>query len=117
MSTKQALAAPVHAVVLPRCADCAGPIGVHEGPADGWQLEDGRTVCHACCVKDTKECLDPSSGKTLEVVYTWDDGREEVRYRRPFPSAEAWKFIGQVRTLRERAIRGRYESPYSWRIV
>lgn len=59
----------------------------------------------------------PASGKVLEVVFTWDDGREEVRYRRPFPSPEAWKFIGQVRTSRERAIQCRYESPYSWRIV
>jgi hypothetical protein len=39
---------------LPKCADCGGPIGQDEGPKDGWQLEDGRTVCQACCVKDTK---------------------------------------------------------------
>lgn len=32
-----------------RCADCAGPIGQDDGPKDGWQLEDGRTVCHRCC--------------------------------------------------------------------
>lgn len=38
-----------------RCADCAGPIGKDNGPPDGWQLEDGRTVCHACCVFDTKK--------------------------------------------------------------
>ena len=36
-----------------RCADCAGPIGLDDGPKDGWQLEDGRTVCQRCCVKDT----------------------------------------------------------------
>lgn len=36
-----------------QCADCGGPIGQDAGPPDGWQLEDGRTVCHACCVKDT----------------------------------------------------------------
>lgn len=35
------------------CADCGTPIGQDSGPKDGWQLEDGRTVCHACCVKDT----------------------------------------------------------------
>ena len=38
-----------------RCADCGAQIGQDEGPPDGWQLEDGRTVCHACCVKDTRE--------------------------------------------------------------
>lgn len=35
------------------CADCNGPIGQDNGPPDGWQLEDGRTVCHACCSVDT----------------------------------------------------------------
>jgi len=36
------------------CADCRGPIGEDHGPPDGWQLEDGRTVCHACSVRDLK---------------------------------------------------------------
>lgn len=40
-----------------RCADCGGAIGVDLGPPDGWQLEDGRTVCHDCCVNDTRHCL------------------------------------------------------------
>jgi len=31
-----------------KCADCGGPVG-ETGPPDGWQLEDGRTVCHTCC--------------------------------------------------------------------
>ena len=35
-----------------RCADCGCRIGRDNGPPDGWQLEDGRTVCHACCVAD-----------------------------------------------------------------
>ena len=34
------------------CADCAGPIGLDAGPKDGWQLEDGRTVCQKCCGQD-----------------------------------------------------------------
>lgn len=38
----------------PRCADCGGLIGRDGGPGDGWQLEDGRTVCNACCVLDTE---------------------------------------------------------------
>jgi len=37
-----------------RCADCGGELGNDSGPKDGWQLDDGRTVCHACCVADTK---------------------------------------------------------------
>jgi hypothetical protein len=47
----------------------------------------------------------------VEIVYTWEDGREEVRYRRPFPSPGAWKLIRQVswnRTLHR-------DSRYSWR--
>ena len=39
------------------CADCGGPVGLDDGPPDGWQLDDGRTVCHACCVVDfSTEC-------------------------------------------------------------
>jgi hypothetical protein len=38
--------------VKPRCADCGGPIGQAHGPPDGWQLEDGRTVCQVCCGRD-----------------------------------------------------------------
>ena len=40
------------------CADCGDKIGSDAGPEDGWQLENGRTVCHACCVKDTKKVFD-----------------------------------------------------------
>ncbi len=40
------------------CSDCNGLIlGVDE-PRDGWQLEDGRTVCGKCCVKDTQQFAD-----------------------------------------------------------
>ena len=39
-------------VVVRRCADCGCRIGQDKGPPDGWQLEDGRTVCHACCAAD-----------------------------------------------------------------
>ena len=39
------------------CADCGAEIGLDAGPKDGWQLEDGRTVCHACCGKDTKRIV------------------------------------------------------------
>lgn len=42
------------------CADCGEKIGEDDGPEDGWQLEDSRTVCHKCCVVDTlrvAECI------------------------------------------------------------
>lgn len=39
------------------CADCGHEIGKDCGPKDGWQLEDGRTVCHACCVADTRRLV------------------------------------------------------------
>ncbi|MDA1277476.1 MAG: hypothetical protein O2960_26035 [Verrucomicrobia bacterium] len=40
-----------------RCADCGGPIGKDIGPSDGWQLEDGRTVCEGCCADDLKRVV------------------------------------------------------------
>lgn len=43
---------------LPDCADCGGVVGLDGGPPDGWQLEDGRTVCNACCVVDTRKQLE-----------------------------------------------------------
>ena len=39
------------------CADCGGPIGQDKGPPDGWQLEDGRTVCHSCCCVDFRQLV------------------------------------------------------------
>ena len=39
------------------CSDCGTPIGHDNGPRDGWQLEDGRTVCDACCVEDAKRVV------------------------------------------------------------
>jgi hypothetical protein len=41
-----------------RCADCGGPIGQDGGPSDGWQLEDGRTVCHTCCRVDFRRQIE-----------------------------------------------------------
>lgn len=45
------------------CEDCGGPIGFDDGPPDGWQLEDGRTVCQKCCVDDT--------GKIIDTLIAW----------------------------------------------
>lgn len=39
------------------CADCGRPAAGSPGPPDGWRLEDGRTVCDACCVADTKRLV------------------------------------------------------------
>lgn len=33
-----------------QCAKCSKDIGRDNGPKDGWQLENGTTVCQACCV-------------------------------------------------------------------
>jgi len=40
-----------------KCADCGIKIGLDDGPPDGWQLEDGRTVCNKCCVLDTSKII------------------------------------------------------------
>jgi hypothetical protein len=55
-----------------------------------------------------------SKRRTVEIVYTWPDGREEVRYRAPENSEKALELISQVieleRTHRESAC-------YSYRYV
>ena len=35
-----------------KCANCGTLIGYDDGPPDGWQLEDGRTVCDRCCSRE-----------------------------------------------------------------
>ncbi len=52
-----------------KCADCGGSIGKDNGPSDGWQLEDGRTVCHGCCVADTKGFVDRMVYKKLQKAW------------------------------------------------
>jgi hypothetical protein len=37
------------------CADCGIIIPRDATPWGGWTLEDGRKVCHKCCVKDLKK--------------------------------------------------------------
>lgn len=51
---------------------------------------------------------------TTEIVHTWPDGREEVRYRRPYNSTEALEMVGQVLDLQR--IHGA-ACPYSFRHV
>lgn len=49
----------------------------------------------------------------MEVIYTWTDGREEVRYRRPIGSADAERYEAEVAALRNTHA----DSPYSVRYV
>ena len=56
----------------------------------------------------------PVGPHTTEIVYTWPDGREEVRYRRPYNSAEALEIISQVLDLQRDH---RAACPYSFRHV
>lgn len=37
-----------------RCVNCGAIIGQDKGPPTGWRLEDGRRVCHACCIQNFK---------------------------------------------------------------
>ncbi len=53
----------------------------------------------------------------LYVVYTWEDGREEVRYERHWPSSEADQLKIEVEELQRKAREGGYVSPYSIRIT
>lgn len=36
------------------CDDCKKPITTYGGSPDGWQLEDGRSVCQVCAVRDLR---------------------------------------------------------------
>jgi len=51
--------------------------------------------------------------KTLEVVYTWQEGSEEVHYRRDFPSEEATRLIDEIKALKIK----QPLTKYSYRIV
>lgn len=53
----------------------------------------------------------------IEIVYTWPDGREEVRYRRPAGSHEAVQLVNEVLELQRIAKEYGYVSPYSYRSV
>ena len=51
----------------PLCADCGAPAGGPPGPRDGWQLDDGRIVCHDCCVTDFRASVRAQQfSRTLE---------------------------------------------------
>lgn len=49
-----------------------------------------------------------------EIVYTWPDGREEVRYRRQKDSADALGLIDEVLNLQQKH---KENCPYSFRHV
>lgn len=51
---------------------------------------------------------------TTEIIYTWEDGREEVRYRRSYNSPEALRLVAQVLDLQQKH---RAACPYSFRHV
>ena len=57
---------------------------------------------------------DPANPTTTEIVYTWEDGREEVRYRRLYNSADAMFFIDNVLELQRQH---GASCPYSFRHV
>lgn len=50
----------------------------------------------------------------LEIVYTWPDGHEEVRYRRSVNSTSALELINEVLDLQQRH---KDACPYSYREV
>jgi len=52
--------------------------------------------------------------QTLEVIYTWPDGRKEVRYRRPARSTAADELIAEVN---EQKARHGADCPYSYRFT
>ena len=59
----------------------------------------------------------PAKVRTMLVIYTWPDGREEIRYQRPAASDDARKFANEIDELRRVANVGGHDSPYSYRFV
>ena len=59
----------------------------------------------------------PGYGGTLEIVYTWPDGREEVRYRRPVLSHDAIQMRVEVNALQQFSREKGQVCPYSYREV
>ena len=54
---------------------------------------------------------------TAEFVYRHSDGREEVRYRRPYGTRSTELMIEEVYALQRKAANGGWECPYFWRSV
>lgn len=53
-----------------------------------------------------------SNTDTIQIVYTWPDGREEVRHERPAGSDEALQLMVEVIDLQSKHGAA---CPYSWR--
>ena len=51
----------------------------------------------------------------FQVIYTWPDGREEVRYEREAGSYSAAALKFEVEALQATGREQGYVSPYSWR--
>ncbi len=58
------------------CDDCGVPIGQDNGPPDGWQLEDGRTVCHKCCCHDTRKVALQTAMLMIEYIQIKAHGKQ-----------------------------------------
>lgn len=54
-------------------------------------------------------------GETLQIVFRWPDGREEVRYERGLGTNDARLMMAEVDELQARADALGYENPYSYR--
>lgn len=53
---------------------------------------------------------------TLEIIYTWPNGREEVRYRRPDGTDDAKRLMDEVDAMKSRLESMGEECPYSYRL-
>lgn len=55
------------------------------------------------------------NAETMEIVFTWPSGKEEVRYIRPIHSEEARSLMKEVDELEARLTFMGEECPYSYR--
>lgn len=52
---KPTVSSPTSTALL--CDDCGFEIG-DDSPVDGWEMEDGRVICHSCCCSDFSVLVD-----------------------------------------------------------
>lgn len=50
----------------------------------------------------------------IEFIYTWSDGRQEVRYSRPKKSKDTYKMISEILKMR---LKFGAECPYSYKEI
>jgi hypothetical protein len=66
---------------------------------DEWNAEAADELAKIPAKAAMLDNMEAKRPTTTEIVYTAQDGSQEVRYRRPYNSADALELVGQVLDL------------------